>query len=168
MTGAARPARPAPPTTRRQANAFLFGLLFNQAQKAAQAWAAPDHLERRLGHLDPAKIAAMEESAIAAVIAAKPALHRFPRVLARHLQGSAGVLVADYQADARNLWHSRPSSRDLVARLTRFPGIGRHKAQIGVFLLALDFGLLDLDEATRAGIRTSCPRLYAQYPDKAS
>lgn len=47
---------------------FFYGVLFDQGNRADLAWEAPLELKRRLGHLDPRKIARMKESRLSRII----------------------------------------------------------------------------------------------------
>ena len=51
-----------------------------------KAFSGPLELKRRLGHLDPAKIAATDPAELERVFRDKPAIHRFPGSMATRVQ----------------------------------------------------------------------------------
>src|SRR5688500_10274908 len=68
------------------ANAFLLGCLFNYQVPYVRALSAPWELQRRLGHLDVARLGGMTWQDLAPSIARGAhggALHRFPNNLAK-------------------------------------------------------------------------------------
>ena len=66
--------------------ALLIGFALDQQVTVQKAFAGPAVLRQRLGHLDPARIAAMDPDAFLAVCREKPAVHRFPGTMARRIQ----------------------------------------------------------------------------------
>ncbi|QXJ25784.1 hypothetical protein AGRA3207_007334 [Actinomadura graeca] len=147
--------------------AFLLGVLFNQQIRAETAWKAPARLAQRLtgpagrGGLDPAALAAADPVWLAGVMRQRPAVHPFAVSMARHVTGICGQLVDDYGGRACNVWAGRPRAAVLLDRLTRFPGIGRHKATVAIALLTCEYGV---PLTGPAGTLTdqalsSCPRL---------
>ena len=167
MTPTAPRARRRPPNgallTAASANEFLFGLLFNQGQSAKRAWQAPEVLRERLGTLKPSAIAGRSVGEVAAAIALRPALHRFPRVVAGYVWKSCDVLAREYESDARRIWSPGVGLAVLLKRLEGFPGIGRHKAIVGAFLLTHEHHVVVYDDATRVSIRENCAGLYRLY-----
>ena len=122
-------------------NAFLLGALFTQGMPAERAWAGPYLLMLRLGHLDLSRIARMDFDDLAVAFAAKPALHRFKREMARYVQAAARRVVADYGGDASRIWRGRPTARELQQRLGAFDGIGQKKAAMITEILPRHFGV---------------------------
>jgi uncharacterized HhH-GPD family protein len=142
------------------ANAFVFGVLFNQAQRAEKSWAAPYLLQQRLGTLEPAALAAMPEDDLADALVG---LHRFARNMARYVGQTAHLLAERYGGDARRLWSPAVPAGVLVARLVELPGIGRHKADVALFVLTVELGIPVLDDGVRRSIRATCPSLADLY-----
>lgn len=126
-------------------NAFLFGLIADQSVRAEIAWSLPNKLKQRIGHFDVSKIAKMEPEALGAILATKPALHRYPNTMARNLVFSAQRLVADYQGRAAKIWAPPAKAPEIVDRLKEFDGIGHKKASLGLILLIRNFGLKVVD-----------------------
>lgn len=127
-------------------DAFLIGVLFTQGIPAERAWAGPYLLRQRLGHLDLRRLA-VERDAVAAAVAAAPALHRFKNTLGGWISDMAQRLVEDWGGSAANLWADRPSAAELRDRLEAFPGIGHKKAAMAVEILSRCFGASVCDPA---------------------
>ena len=79
--------------------------------------------------------------AFEAIFAKPPALHRFPRAIAKRTQELCQMLVERYDGDAAKLWTEAKDGRDAVARIGQLPGFGKQKSQIFVALLAKQFGI---------------------------
>jgi uncharacterized HhH-GPD family protein len=120
--------------------AFLLALVGDQGMPVERAWSLPALLRDRLGHLDPRRIAG-DPRAVRAAVRARPALHRFPRVVGGWIVAAARDVVAEHGGDAGRLWADRPAARALEARLRRFRGIGQKKAALAVLTLARDLGV---------------------------
>lgn len=121
--------------------ALLIGLVLDQQVKMEKAFAGPYELKRRLGHLDPRKIAAMDPDKLDAVFRERPALHRFPGSMARRVQALCQVVVEDYDGDAGSVWKKAGDGDDLAARIKKLPGFGEMKVKILVAVLAKKFGI---------------------------
>ena len=119
-------------------NAFLIGSLFDYLIPFRKAWGAPLELKRRLGHLDVARIAAMEVSALQQHIkgdAVGAALHRFPQILANRLVSACIRLLANFDGNAANIWQNGSSAADVVSRLEAFEGISQKLSNMMVRIL---------------------------------
>ena len=123
------------------ANALLIGMLLDQQVPLEWAFRGPHTLRARLGHLDVARIAAMDEDELVAVACAPPAIHRFPAVMARRVQAVCRALDAEWGGRAETLWADAPDGRTLARRLRALPGFGPEKTKIFVALLAKRFGV---------------------------
>ena len=66
--------------------ALLIGFALDQQVTVQKAFSGPADLKRRLGHLDAARIAAMDPAALDGVFRERPALHRFPGSMAGKVQ----------------------------------------------------------------------------------
>jgi uncharacterized HhH-GPD family protein len=123
---------------RRNANAYLFGVIFDQGIDYRRAWAAPYRLRRRLGHLDMKRLAHTPLGTLRrAVRGANPgeALARFVNNMSRWLKGAANLLVRDYQGNAANIWRDCRTAGEVIERLEQVPGIGQKKAHMTARLL---------------------------------
>ena len=79
--------------------AFLIAVICDQGIIAERAWAAPHELWRRLGHLDPYRLAA-EPQAVLAAFTMPPSLHRFVNQVAGWVVDAADVVADRYDGDA--------------------------------------------------------------------
>lgn len=117
--------------------AFLLAVIFDQGIVAERAWAAPYELRRRLGHLDPARIAD-ELDLVAAAIRQPPMLQRFVNTIPPWVVAASKRVMAHYGGDAGRIWNDEPTADALAARLDAFPGIGQKKAAMAVEILERD------------------------------
>ncbi len=142
--------------------ALMIGMLLDQQVPMEWAFNGAWVLKQRLGHLDPARIAAMDPDDFLAVCTEKPAIHRFPKAMAARIQGLCAMLADDYKGRAENVWRGVDDADELFARLRRFPGFGEEKAQIFVALLAKRFDVRPEGWKRAAGVFSdSNPRTVA-------
>ncbi len=132
--------------------ALLTAMLLDQQVPLEKAFSSPFELARRLGH-DPtaAELAEFDPDALAEIFAQRPALHRFPKAMARRVQDLAAVLVDEYNGDAERVWTQAADGPDLVARLAKLPGFGEYKAQITTALLGKQLGVRPASWRAAAG-----------------
>jgi uncharacterized HhH-GPD family protein len=124
--------------------AFLLAVIFDQGIVAERAWAAPYELKRRLGHLDPYRIAS-EPDAVSIAVATPPKLQRFVNTVPRWVVAAARIVTDHYAGDASRIWRDRPSAGTLMGRLDAFPGIGQKKSAMAVEMLVRDLGVAVAD-----------------------
>jgi uncharacterized HhH-GPD family protein len=120
--------------------AFLLAVILDEGIQAKRAWRGPHELRLRLGHLDPARIAA-EPDAVRAAVSRPPALHRYVNEAPEWLVRAAAQVVSEYGGDAAAIWSGKPRAADLAARLRRFHRIGQKKSAMAVEILARDLGV---------------------------
>lgn len=121
--------------------ALLTGMLLDQQITMEAAFAGPAKLHDRIGDLDPARIAGMEEGAFKEVMAEKPAVHRFPGSMAGRVQDLARAVVDDWGGDASAIWtRDEPDGAEVLRRLQALPGFGDQKARIFLALLGKQRG----------------------------
>lgn len=121
--------------------ALLIGMLLDQQIAIELAFLGPFRLAERLGgDLDARVIAEMDPEAFLAIVATKPALHRFPKSMGGRLQSLCEHIVENYDGDAGAIWRGVRSSETLRDRLLALPGYGDEKVKIFVALLAKRFG----------------------------
>jgi hypothetical protein len=113
-------------------------VVFDQGVIAERAWEAPYLLRQRLGHLDPARMAA-EPTAVHAAIGLPPVLHRYREKLPLWVSAAAEKVMIDWGGDAAAIWSDQPTAAELQRRLDAFAGIGQKKAAMAVEILARDF-----------------------------
>ncbi len=122
--------------------ALLIAMLLDQQVPVEKAFSSPYQLSLRLGHAPTAaELAGFDPEALAAVFAERPALHRFPRAMAKRTQELGRQLVERYDGDAAAVWRGAATGQDLIDRLGELPGFGTYKAQITVALLGKQLGV---------------------------
>jgi len=121
--------------------ALLLGMLLDQQVPMEWAFKGPATLKDRLGHLDAARIAAMDQDAFVAVCCEKPAIHRFPAAMGRRAHEVCVHIAERYKGDAAKVWKGVKTGDQLFARLREIPGYGEEKAQIFTAILAKRMGV---------------------------
>jgi uncharacterized HhH-GPD family protein len=148
--------------------ALLYGFALDQQVPVPKAFSGPLELKRRIGTLEPGRIAAMDPAALEEAFRARPALHRFPGSMAKRTQELAAHLQERYDGDAARIWTDAADGHDLQARLYDLPGFGEMKVQSLLAVLAKRLGVrLDgiddvLPEHTTLGDVDS-PAALAEY-----
>jgi uncharacterized HhH-GPD family protein len=151
------------------ANALLIGMLLDQQVPMEWAFTGPATLKRRLGHLDPKKIAAMDVEDFVEVCREKPAIHRFPASMGKRIHAVCVALVEDYRGNAANLWKGVESGDELYRRLRALPGYGDEKSKIFVAILAKTQGVAPAGWQQAAGkFGDDVPRSVADIHDEIS
>jgi uncharacterized HhH-GPD family protein len=121
--------------------ALLVGFALDQQVPVPKAFAGPLELQRRVGTIDARELAAMEPARLEQVFAEKPAIHRFPGMMARRVHELAAAIAAEWDGDASRVWEGVTDARELYDRLLTLPGIGEMKAKSLVAILGKRFGL---------------------------
>ena len=121
--------------------ALLIGFALDQQVTVQKAFSGPAELKRRLGHLDAARIAAMDPAELDATFRERPALHRFPGAMAGKVRALCAAIASTYGNDARRVWSEAPDGPSLEARLLGLPGIGDMKAKSIIAVLGKRFGV---------------------------
>jgi uncharacterized HhH-GPD family protein len=149
--------------------ALMIGMLLDQQVPMEWAFAGPATLKKRLGHLDARRIATMSEDDLVAACCDKPAIHRFPAVMARRIHALCVTLAADHRGRAERIWRDAGSGDELYRRLRTLPGFGDEKARIFIALLAKRFGVRPAGWEIAAGtFGDDRPRTIADIYDPAS
>ncbi|WP_175410547.1 HhH-GPD-type base excision DNA repair protein [Streptomyces sp. TRM64462] len=123
--------------------AALTGMLLDQQVPMEWAFSGPYTIAQRMGtdDLDAQAIAAHDPEAFAALLSAKPAVHRYPGSMAQRIQQLCQFLVDEYGGDAAAVWSDATTGKELLARLQALPGFGKQKAQIFLALLGKQYGV---------------------------
>ena len=151
------------------ANALLIGMLLDQQVPMEWAFAGPKTLSERLGHLDPNRIAAMDEDEFVSICCAKPAIHRFPGSMGKRIRQVCTILAEQYDGDAANLWRGVASGKELFGRLKALPGYGDEKSKIFVAILGKTQGVAPDGWRLAAGkFGDDIPRSVADITDEVS
>lgn len=116
-------------------NAALLGMLYDQRVRAEYAFTGPKRLHERLGHLDMARIAALDGEKRREIFAVKPAIHRFTNKMADQTGELAEIIANEYDGDAAGLWNDGAPYNEIEKRLRRLPGFGPQKAHKMRFVL---------------------------------
>lgn len=142
--------------------ALLIGMLLDQQVPMEWAFNGPHVLKKRLGHLNPRRIAAMDPDDFLAVCTEKPAIHRFPRAMAARIQGLCSELSTHWGNKGENMWRDVDNAAELFERLRTLPGFGEEKAQIFIALLGKRFGVRPTGWKKAAGVFSDAhPRTVA-------
>ncbi|MEU6113748.1 HhH-GPD-type base excision DNA repair protein [Streptomyces sp. NPDC047117] len=123
--------------------AALVGMLLDQQVPMEWAFTGPYTIARRMNgdDLDAHAIAAQNPEAFEELLARKPAVHRYPRSMAKRVQQLCQYLVEHYDGDAEAVWRDAGTGAELLKRLNDLPGFGKQKAQIFLALLGKQFGV---------------------------
>ena len=121
--------------------ALLIGFALDQQVPVQKAFSGPMELQRRLGHLDPGRIAATDPEELANVFRQRPALHRFPAAMARRVQALCAYIADTSAGDASRVWMEAKDGADLQGRLMALPSFGDMKVRSMLAILSKRFGL---------------------------
>ncbi|GAA3225873.1 MULTISPECIES: HhH-GPD-type base excision DNA repair protein [Nonomuraea] len=122
--------------------ALLVGMLLDQQIPMEWAFTGPYTISQRLGHdLTAGEIASYDPEAFAALLAGKPAVHRYPKSMAARVQQLAAYLVEHYDGRPEKMWADAADGKELLKRLMALPGYGKQKAQIFLALLGKQLGV---------------------------
>jgi uncharacterized HhH-GPD family protein len=121
--------------------ALLMGFALDQQVTVQKAFSGPLELRRRLGYLDPPRIAATDPAELDRVFRERPALHRFPGAMAKRVQALAQAITDQYGGDAGKVWRDARDGAELQVRLLALPSIGEMKANSIMAILAKRLGV---------------------------
>jgi uncharacterized HhH-GPD family protein len=125
----------------REPVALLIGFALDQQVTVQKAFSSPLELERRLGTLDPGRIAVTDPAELERVFRQKPALHRFPGAMAARTRDLCAVIAEEYGGHAERIWTEAADGRDLERRLAALPGFGEMKVRTALAVLAKRLGI---------------------------
>jgi len=125
----------------REPLALLIGFALDQQVTVQTAFLGPLKVKQRLGHLDAARIAAMDPADLDAVFRERPAIHRFPGNMARRVQELCAVVASEYDGHAERVWTEATDGADLERRIRELPGFGDMKVIAFGSTLAKRFGV---------------------------
>ena len=98
-------------------------------------------LRDRLGSIDPAHLAGVDEVALQAAAKGPPAIHRFPSAMAKRVRELATYVRDTYQGDASRLWTDASDAHDLKKRIAALPGFGDMKVASLYAVLVRQLGI---------------------------
>ena len=118
--------------------ALLVGFALDQQVTVQKAFSGPLAIRERLGSLDAATLAGAD---LEAVFREKPAIHRYPGVMAKRVHDLAVHLRDRYDGDAARVWEDAADADELRANLEALPGFGEMKVKALGSVLAKRFGI---------------------------
>jgi uncharacterized HhH-GPD family protein len=118
--------------------ALVVGFVLDQQVTVQKAFSGPLVLRERLGSFDAATLAAAD---LEPVFRTPPAVHRYPRSMAKRVHDLAVHLRERYDGDAARIWTEAVDSNELRANLAALPGFGEMKIKALGSVLAKQFGV---------------------------
>ncbi len=118
--------------------ALVVGFVLDQQVTVQKAFSGPLVLRERLGSFDAATLAAAD---LEPVFRTPPAVHRYPRSMAKRVHDLAVHLRERYDGDAARIWTEPVNSNELRANLAALPGFGEMKIKALGSVLAKHFGV---------------------------
>ncbi len=121
--------------------ALLIGFALDQQVTVPTAFGGPLKIKRRLGTLDPGRIAATDPATLEEAFRQKPAVHRFPGAMAARVHELSTFVAERYGGRAERLWTEAADADDLRLRIAELPGFGEMKIKALGSVLAKRFGV---------------------------
>jgi len=118
--------------------ALLVGFVLDQQITVQQAFIGPLVIRERLGSLDASALA---EADLEPLFRQRPAIHRYPAVMARRVHDLAVHVRDSYDGDAARVWTDAADADTLRANLLGLPGFGEMKVKALGSVLAKRFGV---------------------------
>ena len=118
--------------------ALLVGFALDQQVTVQKAFDGPRVISERIGALDAASLA---DADLEAVFREKPAVHRYPGVMAKRVHDLAVHIRDEYDGDAARVWVDASDSAELRENLMSLPGFGEMKVKSLGSVLAKQFGV---------------------------
>jgi len=127
--------------------AFLLACCLDRGTKTELIWTIPSDLLGLLGHLEPARLAAMPISQISEIVAGLPRKPRYVHATPRTISDLALLVVGRGGGDARRLWQGR-SAAEFKAAIRTVHGVGPQLANMTPLLVEMAFGVRFPDRPT--------------------
>jgi uncharacterized HhH-GPD family protein len=121
--------------------ALLIGFALDQQVTVQKAFSGPLEIRRRLGTIDPVRLADMDADELAAAFRRPPAIHRYPAAMAERVQALARHIVDRYGGQASRVWTDASDGPDLTSRIAALPGFGDMKVRGLTAVLAKRLGV---------------------------
>jgi uncharacterized HhH-GPD family protein len=118
--------------------ALLVGFVLDQQVTVQKAFSGPLALRERLGSLDAATLAAAD---LEAAFREKPAIHRYPGVMAARVHDLAVHVRDELGGDAARVWTDAADGEELRANIAALPGFGEMKVKALGSVLAKRFNV---------------------------
>jgi uncharacterized HhH-GPD family protein len=123
--------------------ALLVGFVLDQQITVQQAFLGPLLIRERLGSLDASALA---EADLEPLFRQRPAIHRYPAVMARRVHDLAVHVRDSYDGDAARVWTDAADADTLRANLLGLPGFGEMKVKALGAVLWKRFGVPAAEE----------------------
>jgi uncharacterized HhH-GPD family protein len=125
----------------REPLALIIGFILDQRVTVPKAFSGGYALAGRMGgRLDARSIAALPTADLELLFRTPPAIHRFPNMMGRRVQGMCAIIVRDYDGAASGIWADGADAAEVERRLCRLPGISTFKARSIIGILARRLG----------------------------
>jgi uncharacterized HhH-GPD family protein len=118
--------------------ALLVGFVLDQQITVQQAFTGPLVIRERLGSL---RADALAEADLEPLFRERPAIHRYPAVMAQRVHELAVHLRDRYDGEAARVWTDAGDATALRANLLALPGFGEMKVKALGSVLAKRFGV---------------------------
>ena len=125
----------------REPLALLIGFALDQQVTVGAAFTGPLKIKQRLGTLDAGELASIDPDRLEQAFRERPAVHRFPGVMATRVRDLCAHIEAEYGGDAARLWKEAADSAELRRRIEALPGFGQMKVKALGAVLAKRFGV---------------------------
>jgi uncharacterized HhH-GPD family protein len=123
--------------------ALLVGFVLDQQVTVQKAFDGPRAIKERLGSFDAKTLA---EADLEKTFLEKPAVHRYPAVMAKRVHALAIHILDEYDGDAERVWTDATTSEELRANIAALPGFGDMKIKSFGSVLANRFGVSLADD----------------------
>lgn len=118
--------------------ALLVGFVLDQQVTVEKAFSGPLEIRERLGALDADTLATAD---LEPVFRTPPAIHRYPRSMAKRVHDMAVHVRDHYDGSAARVWTDARDADELRANLAALPGFGEMKIKALGAVLAKRFGV---------------------------
>jgi len=118
--------------------ALLVGFALDQQVTVQKAFAGPLALSERLGRIDAETLASAD---LEPVFRARPAVHRYPGVMAKRVHDLAVHVRDTYDGDGARVWTDASDADELRANIAALPGFGPMKVTSLGAVLAKHYGV---------------------------
>jgi uncharacterized HhH-GPD family protein len=123
--------------------ALLVGFALDQQVTVQKAFEGPLVLPQRVGTLEAGALATAD---LEPVLREKPAVHRYPGMMAERIHKLAAHIRDEYDGDAARVWTDAADGAALRANLEALPGFGEMKVKALGSVLAKRFGIATADD----------------------
>jgi uncharacterized HhH-GPD family protein len=122
--------------------ALVIGFILDQRITVPKAFSGGYVLAQRMGGgLDARRVTDLPTADLELIFRTPPAIHRFPNVMARRVQGMCAIVVRDHAGDASRIWGDGADATVVERRLTALPGISTFKARSIIGILGRRLGV---------------------------